>query len=289
MQDNYLSDSFFALLRSGFFIFQFRSIASRLRLFRRSLSRRSLLEHFSFQPVCLLIERPVCFVSPSSTCEEQMLLVEFWDSGFLSGSPVRFTGSLHRWFVLCRAIQENADSRDLMVGDEKLKIDGGLMVKNQTQLLILWLETEFPNWIFSLVLVHFKKTKTKLSSSDRLPSKRQESVLTDERVSRMALLQNQWPIESDQNIFHYELKDAHILICLLQTINLNEDLFIMFTEKGISFTMVNVAANRTMCFSDHRLPAAQAQQVQEYQEKVLKHKKTRERDKQENHLSRYCL
>ena len=50
------------------------------------------------------------------------------------------------------------------------------------------------------------------------------------------MLQSQRLIESDRDVFHCELKDARILICLLQTINLNEDLIIMFTEKGIQFT-----------------------------------------------------
>lgn len=52
----------------------------------------------------------------------------------------------------------------------------------------------------------------------------------------MTLYQSQRMIESDQFVFHCVLKDARILICLLQTINLNEDLIVMFTEKGMQFT-----------------------------------------------------
>lgn len=52
----------------------------------------------------------------------------------------------------------------------------------------------------------------------------------------MAALQSQRLIEDQRDLFHCELKNARILLCLLQTINLNEDLIIMFSEKGIQFT-----------------------------------------------------
>lgn len=74
------------------------------------------------------------------------------------------------------------------------------------------------------------------------------------------MLQSQRLVESQRDFFRCKLKDARILLCLLQTINLKEDLIVMFTEKGIQFTseknkvfQITAYLQREL-FSDFKLP-----------------------------------
>ena len=49
------------------------------------------------------------------------------------------------------------------------------------------------------------------------------------------MLQSQM-LETQDNLFQCVLKNSRILLCLLQAISLNEDIVILFSEKGIQFT-----------------------------------------------------
>lgn len=57
------------------------------------------------------------------------------------------------------------------------------------------------------------------------------------------MLQSQRLVESDELVFRCTLDNAKILLYLLQSINLNEDIVLMFTDKGIHFS-----SEKSKCF-----------------------------------------